>query len=83
MTTSAPTLFHCVGARSLRVLWTLRELRGLGAGPKVGYQLVTLPFPPRSNAKEYLAINPLGTVPFFTDGDVQMTEVRRTVVFSK
>lgn len=38
------------------------------------YELVTLPFPPRFLQREYLQINPLGTVPFFIDGDVRMTE---------
>jgi glutathione S-transferase len=33
-----------------------------------------LPFPPRVFAKEYLAINPLGTIPFMIDGDAKMTE---------
>jgi glutathione S-transferase len=33
-----------------------------------------LPFPPRVKAKDYLEINPLGTVPMLIDGDVTMTE---------
>ena len=33
-----------------------------------------LPFPPRVFAKEYLAINPLGTIPFMIDGETKMTE---------
>jgi glutathione S-transferase len=33
-----------------------------------------LPFPPRVLAKEYLAINPLGTIPFMIDGETKMTE---------
>ena len=33
-----------------------------------------LPFPPRVFAKEYLAINPLGTIPFMVDGETKMTE---------
>src|ERR1700710_1188629 len=33
-----------------------------------------LPFPPRVLAKEYLALNPLGTVPLLLDGAVRMTE---------
>ena len=61
------TLYHCADARSLRPLRTLEEL-GLD------YDLKLLPFPPRVLAKEYLAINPLGTIPFFTDGDAKMTE---------
>jgi len=60
-------LWHCNGARSLRPLWTLEEL-GLD------YELELLPFPPRIFQRDYLALNPLGTVPFFVDGDLQMTE---------
>jgi glutathione S-transferase len=33
-----------------------------------------LPFPPRVFAKEYLGINPLGTIPFLIDGETRMTE---------
>ncbi|MEJ7927502.1 glutathione S-transferase family protein [Sphingobium sp. AN641] len=61
------TLYHCREARSLRPLWALEEM-GLP------YQPVPLPFPPRALAKSYLDINPLGTVPFLTDGHVQMSE---------
>ena len=60
-------LYHCKGARSLRPLWTLEEM-GLD------YELEVMPFPPRSARPGYLDINPLGTVPAFTDGDVTMTE---------
>jgi glutathione S-transferase len=38
------------------------------------YELHLLPFPPRVHAREYLEINPLGTIPYFIDGDVRMTE---------
>ena len=61
------TLFHCISARSFRPLWMLEEL-GLE------YELRMLPFPPRVLAREYLELNPLGTVPLFLDGDVRMTE---------
>lgn len=60
-------LHHCVGARSFRVLWTLEEL-GLACN------LQMLPFPPRMFARDYLSINPLGTIPAFSDGDTAMTE---------
>jgi glutathione S-transferase len=33
-----------------------------------------LPFPPRVLKREYLQINPLGTIPCFFDGEVRMTE---------
>ncbi len=61
------TLYHCAGARSFRALWALEEL-GLV------YELKMLPFPPRLHAPDYLAINPLGTVPLLIDGDTRMTE---------
>ena len=60
-------LWHCPDARSFRPLWALEEL-GLP------YELVLLPFPPRWLEPSFLELNPLGTIPFFTDGDVQMTE---------
>ncbi len=61
------TLYHCAAARSFRPLWMLEEL-GLA------YELNMLPFPPRVLAKDYLAINPLGTIPFMIDGETRMTE---------
>lgn len=60
-------LYHCKNARSLRALWALEEL-GLA------YELINMPFPPRSGFPGYLNINPLGTVPAFVDGGVTMTE---------
>lgn len=61
------TLYHCARARSFRPLWALEEL-GLP------YELKMLPFPPRVHAKEYLAVNPLGTIPLLLDGPTRMTE---------
>jgi glutathione S-transferase len=61
------TLYHCTAARSFRPLWALEEL-GLP------YDLKMLPFPPRALAREYLALNPLGTIPLLIDGDIRMTE---------
>jgi glutathione S-transferase len=60
-------LYHCADARSFRPLWALEEL-GLP------YDLRMLPFPPRFRAREYLDINPLGTIPLFVDGETRMTE---------
>src|SRR4051812_49319514 len=60
-------LYHCAAARSFRPLWTLEEL-GLA------YDLRMLPFPPRVLAREYLALNPLGTIPLLLDGDTRMME---------
>ena len=61
------TLYHCHAARSFRPLWMLEEL-GLP------YDLKMLPFPPRLFAKEYLSLNPLGTIPLMIDGETRMTE---------
>ena len=64
---SAPVLYHCLSARSFRVLWTLEELA-------LPYELKVLPFPPRMFQREYLEVNALGTIPAFFDGEVRMTE---------
>lgn len=60
-------LYHCLSARSFRPLWLLEEL-GLP------YELRMLPFPPRVQAREYLDVNPLGTVPLLLDGDARLSE---------
>ncbi|MEM7019620.1 MAG: glutathione S-transferase family protein [Pseudomonadota bacterium] len=60
-------LYHCLRARSMRPLWTLEEMG-------IDYELITMEFPPRYTTKEYLKINPLGTIPCMIDGDVRMTE---------
>lgn len=64
-------LWHCVDARSFRALWALEELNEEQALP---YRLHLLPFPPRRLAPYYLALNPLGTIPYLRDGDAEMTE---------
>src|SRR3979409_1088907 len=61
------TLYHCVAARSFR---PLGAVEGLG----LHYDLKLLHVPQRVLAKEYLALNPLGTIPLLLDGDVRMTE---------
>ena len=60
-------LYHCKNARSLRPLWTLEEM-GLA------YDLEVMPFPARVHRPDYLAINPLGTVPCLVDGATVLTE---------
>lgn len=66
-------LWHCAGSRSIRPLWTLEEM-GLD------YDIEVMPFPPRFLHPGYTEINPIGTVPFFTDDAagpdavVEMTE---------
>lgn len=61
------TLYHCLSARSFRPLWMLEEIG-------VSYDLQVLPFPPRSQQRSYLAVNPLGTVPALAEGALLMTE---------
>ena len=61
------TLHHCRDARSFRALWALEEIG-------VAYELKLLPFPPRYRAREYLEINPFGTMPLLIDGATRMTE---------
>ena len=61
------TLYHCVDARSFRALWALEEVG-------VPYELRMLPFPPRYLQREYLKVNPLGTIPLMIDGETRMTE---------
>ena len=60
-------LYHCTDSRSFRPLWALEEL-GLA------YELTVMPFPPRVRQREYLAVNPLGTIPALIDGATFMTE---------
>ncbi|NJC09513.1 glutathione S-transferase family protein [Polymorphobacter fuscus] len=60
-------LYHCLGARSLRALWTIEEL-GLDC------DLVVLPFPPRKRVAGWMEANPLGTIPLLVDGPLRMTE---------
>ena len=65
---AAPVLYHCRGARSFRALWALEELQ-------LPSTLHLLPFPPRIRAREFLLVNPLGTVPFLQlPGGIGMTE---------
>jgi len=60
-------LWHCPDTRSFRPLWALEELA-------LPYELHLLPFPPREREREYLKVNPLGTIPAFRDGATFMTE---------
>ncbi len=52
-------------------MWTLEEI-------ELPYRLHVLAFPPRAKQREYLTINPLGTIPYLIGdaqgGDVRMTE---------
>lgn len=60
-------LWHCKDTRSLRPLWALEEMG-------IDYELEVMPFPPRVFQKEYLEVNPLGTIPYMQDGETTMTE---------
>jgi glutathione S-transferase len=60
-------LYHCISARSFRPLWVLEEI-GLP------YELKMLPFPPRVLQRDFLQLNPLGTVPLLIDAQTRMTE---------
>jgi glutathione S-transferase len=64
---TTPVLYTCARSRGLRATWAAEE-----AG--VDIDLRILPFPPRFLAPEYMAINPLGTVPLLVDGDSRLTE---------
>lgn len=65
--TAPRTLYHCFSARSFRPLWALEEMQ-------LPYNLKVLPFPPRVRDKSFMAINPLGTIPFYVEGTHAMTE---------
>lgn len=64
---TTPVLYTCARSRGLRATWAAEE-----AG--VDIDLKILPFPPRYLAPEYMAVNPLGTVPMLVDGETRMTE---------
>jgi len=64
-------LWHCKGSRSVRPLWTLEEM-------DLNYELEVMKFPPRFMHPDYTEINPIGTVPFFTDsGDKNSVNVSK------
>ena len=60
-------LYHCIGGRSFRALWALEELG-------IDCELRVLAFPPRLTSPDYLAENPLGTIPLLIDGETRMRE---------
>lgn len=64
---TTPVLYTCARSRGLRATWAAEE-----AGAEIDLRI--LPFPPRYLAPEYLAMNPLGTVPMLVDGDTRLTE---------
>lgn len=62
-----PVLYTSAGSRGLRASWAAAEL-----GIELEYRM--LPFPPRVRAREYLEVNPLGTVPALVHDGHVMTE---------
>lgn len=64
---TTPILYTCAGSRGLRATWAAEE-----AGAEIDLRIV--PFPPRYHVPEYLALNPLGTVPLLIDGEDRLTE---------
>jgi glutathione S-transferase len=62
-----PILYTCARSRGVRATWAAEE-----AG--VDIDLKILPFPPRYLAPEFMALNPLGTVPLLVDGETRLTE---------
>ena len=72
-------LWHCKGSRSIRPLWTLEEM-GLH------YELEVMQSPPRFMHAGYVEINPIGTVPFFTDdagGPEQIVQITESAGISQ
>ena len=62
------TIYHAVGTRSLRVIWTCEEL-------KISYQVETIPFTAEFRAsQEWRNMNPVGKVPVLQDDDFIMFE---------
>ena len=62
------TIYHAVGTRSLRVIWTCEEL-------KIPYQVETIPFTTEYRAsQEWRKMNPVGKVPVLKDDDFIMFE---------
>ena len=62
------TIYHAVGTRSLRVIWTCEEL-------KIHYQVETIPFTAEYRAsQEWRKMNPVGKVPVLKDDDFIMFE---------
>lgn len=60
-------VYHWGSARSRRVLWTLEELQ-------VPYEVKPVRFPPKLRDPDFMAVNPIGTIPAMRDGEVLLTE---------
>lgn len=64
---NTPVLYTCARSRGLRATWAAEE-----AGVEIDLRI--LPFPPRYLAPEFMALNPLGTVPLLVEGETRLTE---------
>ncbi len=61
------TVFHAPRTRSFRVLWMLEEM-GLP------YEVRPVDFPRHRADAEFMRLNPAGTIPVLTDGDVVISD---------
>jgi glutathione S-transferase len=61
------TVYHAPRTRSFRVLWMLEEM-GLPYGVR------PVDFPRHRDDAEFMRLNPAGTMPMLTDGEVVITE---------
>ena len=61
------TLYSAPNTRAIRVIWVLEEI-----GAKA--EIKSMPYPPRTHAPEYFAVNPTGMVPLLIDGEVRLSE---------
>ncbi len=61
------TVFHAPRTRSVRVLWMLEEM-GLS------YEVRLVDFPRHRADAEFMRLNPAGTIPVLTDGDVVISD---------
>ncbi len=61
------TVFHAPRTRSIRILWMLEEM-GLA------YEVRPVDFPRHRADAEFMRLNPAGTIPVLTDGDVVISD---------
>jgi glutathione S-transferase len=61
------TVYSAPNTRAIRVIWVLEEI-----GAKA--EIKSMPYPPRTHAPDYFAVNPTGMVPLLVDGEVRLGE---------
>jgi glutathione S-transferase len=61
------TVFHAPRTRSFRVVWMLEEMA-------LPYAVRPVDFPRHRHDAEFMRLNPAGTMPMLTDGEVVITE---------